>query len=130
MARADMAGLFWDDTPPPKPPKKEKDKRSPPERTWERPDYLPNYEEALAFNIEVMDDMAFLEDLESLEAGKASILPSFCRRLLGAEQYESAKDMVRGKSGRVRPAELMELVQEILQAPSSAVVPVGESSAS
>jgi hypothetical protein len=79
---------------------------------------------------EVMDDMAFLEDLESLEAGKASILPSFCRRLLGAEQYEAAKELVRGESGRVRPAELMELVQEILSAPSSAVVSVGESSAS
>ena len=79
---------------------------------------------------EVMDDMAFLEDLESLNAGNPAILPGFCRRLLGDEQYESAKDMVRGESGRVRPAELMELVQEILQAPSSAVVPVGESSAS
>lgn len=77
-----------------------------------------------------MDDIEFLEDIASLNAGNPAILPGFCRRLLGDEQYESAKDMVRGKSGRVRPVELMELVQEILQAPSSAVVPVGESSAS
>ena len=67
MARADTAGLFWDDTPPPKPPKKEKDKRSPPERTWERPDYLPNYEEALAFNIEVMNDMALYQAMLNQE---------------------------------------------------------------
>ena len=56
MARADMCGLFWDDTPPPKPPKKEKEKRQPPERTWERDDYLPYLQEALAFNFNVMSD--------------------------------------------------------------------------
>ena len=79
---------------------------------------------------EVMDDMAFLEDLEGLDAGKVSILPSFCRRLLGADQYEAAKELVRDESGRAKPAALMELVREIMSAPSSAVVPVGESSAS
>ena len=78
---------------------------------------------------EVMDDMAFLEDLESLEAGKASILPSFCRRLLGADQYEAAKAAVRVED-RVRPLDLMNLIKEILSAPSSAVVSMGESSAS
>lgn len=77
---------------------------------------------------EVMDDMAFLEDLEGLDAGKVSILPGFCRRLLG-DQYEAAKDVVR-VDGRVRPIDLMELIREILSAPSSAVVSVGESSVS
>ena len=56
MARADMAGIFWDDTPPPKPPKAEKPKRTPPERTWERPDYLPNLAEALAFRVPQFED--------------------------------------------------------------------------
>ena len=31
MARSDMAGFFWDDTPEPKAPKAEKAKRTPPE---------------------------------------------------------------------------------------------------
>jgi len=51
MARADMAGFFWNDTPAPKPPKMEKPKRTPPARTWESPDYLPGLAEALAFNV-------------------------------------------------------------------------------
>lgn len=54
--RNDVAGIFWDDTPPPKPPPKEKPKRIPPERTWERPDYLPNLAEALAFNVPLFTD--------------------------------------------------------------------------
>jgi hypothetical protein len=49
MNRPDNAGMFWDDTPPPRPPTKEKIKREPPERTWERPDYLPYLAEAKAF---------------------------------------------------------------------------------
>jgi hypothetical protein len=67
MARADMAGLFWDDTPPPKPPKKEKEKRTPPERTWDRPDYLPNLEEARAFNVPVMNDAQLFEAMLNQE---------------------------------------------------------------
>lgn len=56
MARADMCGFFWDDTPPPKPPKAEKPKRTPPERTWERPDYLPGLQDALAFRVPQFED--------------------------------------------------------------------------
>jgi hypothetical protein len=56
MARADIAGFFWDDTPPPKPPKAEKPKRTPPERTWERPDYLPGLQEAVAFRVQQFED--------------------------------------------------------------------------
>ena len=56
MARADIAGFFWDDTPPPKPPKAEKPKRTPPERTWERPDYLPGLHDALAFRVPQFED--------------------------------------------------------------------------
>lgn len=54
MARNDMVGLFWDDTPPPKPPKAEKEKRIPPEPLWLRPDYLPGLEEARRFPVKVM----------------------------------------------------------------------------
>lgn len=61
MARADMVGFFWDDTPPPPPPKAEKPKRTPPERVWERPDYLPNLEEALAFNVDLATDQDIFE---------------------------------------------------------------------
>ena len=56
MARADTAGFFWDDTPPPKPPKAEKPKCVAPERTWERPDYLPGLLEARAFNVAQFED--------------------------------------------------------------------------
>ncbi len=54
MARHDMVGFFWDDTPPPKPEKAEKAKRTPPEATWLRPDYLPGLEEARRFPVHVM----------------------------------------------------------------------------
>jgi hypothetical protein len=56
MSRADICGFFWDDTPPPKPPKAEKPKRTPPERTWERPDYLPGLNDALAFRVPQFED--------------------------------------------------------------------------
>lgn len=59
--RNDVAGMFWDDTPPPKPPPKEKPKRYPPPRTWEAPDYLPNLEEALAFNVDLFTDAELLQ---------------------------------------------------------------------
>jgi hypothetical protein len=56
MARADDIGLFWEDLPPVKPPKKEKPKRTPPERTWEHPDYLPGLDEALSFKFDLLTD--------------------------------------------------------------------------
>jgi hypothetical protein len=48
--RFDTAGLFWDDTPPPRPPKVEKEKCVPPPRTWEEPGYLPYLDEARRFH--------------------------------------------------------------------------------
>lgn len=56
MARNDIDGFFWNDTPPPKPPPKAKPKRNPPPRTWESPDYLPNLAEALAFDVPQFTD--------------------------------------------------------------------------
>lgn len=54
MARNDMVGFFWDDTPPPKAPKAEKLKRQPPTPTWLDPSYLPGLEEARRFPCHVM----------------------------------------------------------------------------
>lgn len=67
MARADTVGFFWDDTPPPKPPKAEKPKRIAPERTWERPDYLPNLEEAQRFNVSQFTDLELLQAARNKE---------------------------------------------------------------
>lgn len=58
--RDDIAGIFWDDTPPPK-VVKEKVKRTPPKRTWESPDYLPYLDEARAFDVQLMSDAELLE---------------------------------------------------------------------
>lgn len=52
--RNDAVGHFWDDTPPPKPPKKEKLKRTPPKATWLDASYLPGLEEALRFPVELI----------------------------------------------------------------------------
>ena len=54
--RNDAVGFFWDDTPPPKPPKAEKEKRIPPDPVWLAEDYLPGLEEALRFPVHVMSD--------------------------------------------------------------------------
>lgn len=58
--RNDSVGFFWDDTPPPKPPKKEQVKRVPPKPTWLDPSYLPGLEEARRFPVEFMtvEDLA------------------------------------------------------------------------
>lgn len=57
--RHDIAGFFWDDTPPPK-VVKEKIKRTPPDPVWLEPDYLPGLEEALAFDVAMLDDSELL----------------------------------------------------------------------
>lgn len=54
--RNDAIGLFWEDLPPVKKAKKEKQKRTPPERVWERADYLPGLEEAYAFDVPRMTE--------------------------------------------------------------------------
>lgn len=56
MARTDALGLFWQDVAEVKTPKVEKPKRTPPERTWESEDYLPNLEEARVFNVPLFTD--------------------------------------------------------------------------
>lgn len=57
--RADTTGFFWDDFVPPK-VTAVKEKRTPPERTWEAPDYLPNLAEALVFEPLLIEDEELL----------------------------------------------------------------------
>lgn len=61
MARFDIAGFFWNDTPPPKPPKKEKIKNTPPEPVWLLPTYLPGLEEAKAAKFDFFTDQELVE---------------------------------------------------------------------
>lgn len=57
MARSDSLGMFWFDEPVVKVSKAAlKVKRMAPERTWERPDYLPNLAEALRFDVPLFTD--------------------------------------------------------------------------
>lgn len=56
MARSDSIGFFWEDRAIVKPPKAEKPKRTPPERTWERSDYLPGLAEAIEFKVPLFED--------------------------------------------------------------------------
>lgn len=57
MARSDAIGFFWEDRPVVKVLKEAPPKRTPPERTWERPDYLPGLAEAQAFQVEQFTDL-------------------------------------------------------------------------
>ena len=54
--RADAIGLFWQDTPKAKKAKKQKIKRNIPPALWERDDYLPYLQEALAFDVPLYTD--------------------------------------------------------------------------
>lgn len=47
--RKDAIGFFWEDLPPAAKQKKEKVKRLPVEKVWERPDYLPGLDAAIRF---------------------------------------------------------------------------------
>lgn len=53
--RADSLGLFWQDIPEVK-IRKEKIKKVPPARVWEQPDFLPYFDEAKEFNVELYTD--------------------------------------------------------------------------
>lgn len=65
--RADICGFFWDDTPPPKPPKKEAVKCVPPEPVWLLPTYLPYLDEAQAWAPALMSDAELLSACENRE---------------------------------------------------------------
>lgn len=55
--RFDSEGLFWVDLPPEPVVKAQTvEKRTPPERTWEAPDYLPEIDEAKSFSPQLFSD--------------------------------------------------------------------------
>lgn len=75
-----MAGMFWDDTPPPKPPKKEKQKSIPPDRFWEVPGYVVGLEEAQAYHPNLYLDH---ELIAACQAGEKlsydiEVYPNYC----------------------------------------------------
>lgn len=57
--RTDALGFFWRDEPVVK-VLKEKIKRTPPKQFWREPGYLPGLQDALAFQVPIMDDDALL----------------------------------------------------------------------
>lgn len=59
--RNDAIGMFWEDLPPVKKAAAEKVRCTPPERTWERPGYLPGLQEALAFNVQLFTDQELID---------------------------------------------------------------------
>lgn len=65
--RPDSLGFFWRDEPVIKVLKEQAPKRTPPEKTWLKPDYLPGLAEALAFQCTVMDDSMLLAARERRE---------------------------------------------------------------
>ena len=74
MARSDAIGMFWEDRPPEKKPKKEKLKKTPPPRTWEDESYLPHLEEALAFNVPVMNESECFFDIGTVVSSDIGVL--------------------------------------------------------
>ena len=58
--RADALGMFWQDEPVVK-IKKEKIRKTPPERTWELPTYLPFLDEAIAFPVRLFTDSELID---------------------------------------------------------------------
>lgn len=73
--RSDALGLFWEDKPVVKTAKPPPPKRTPPERTWEHPGYLPGLQEALAFNVPLLadDELCDLKLQASLKGRRAEL---------------------------------------------------------
>lgn len=67
MARNDALGFFWQDEVKVKAPKAEKEKRTPPPRTWEDPSYLPYIDEARAFNVDLFDADSIYQSFLKME---------------------------------------------------------------
>ena len=72
--RKDAVGFFWTDLVEVR-EKVEKIKRTPPERTWESPDYLPGLEEALEFKVDLFTDE---ELISAQQAGERLVFDTEC----------------------------------------------------
>jgi hypothetical protein len=86
--RADSIGLFWQDEQKVKAPPVEKVKRTPPERVWERDNYLPDLEAALAFRPTTYTDWELGQITEPL-VFDSEIYPNYV--LLAFRGAESGK---------------------------------------
>lgn len=64
--RWDQTGIFWDDYIPPRVPVV-KEKREPPEPIWLEPDYLPNLDQARAFQFDWLTTAEILDAARSRE---------------------------------------------------------------
>lgn len=63
---------------------------------------------------EALDDYELLEDLAALDNGEISKLFSVSDRFLGTVQHVLLKEHLRGKTGRVSAAKMMEEITEIM----------------
>lgn len=66
---------------------------------------------------EVLDDFELLDDLDALDQGNGTRLPSVLRRLIGKENFGGAMDILRDpETGRVSVESGAEFVSEVLKA--------------
>lgn len=88
--RWDLTGLFWDDYVAPRVPV-EKIKRTPPEPVWLLPDYLPNYEEAAAYQFDLATDAEIITSASQKQrlVWDTEFYPNYC--LLGAKMLDTGK---------------------------------------
>jgi hypothetical protein len=80
MARADSFGMFWQDEAKVKAAPKEKIVRTPPERFWEKDDYLPGYAEALLFKFDLYTDAELIHAAQVQEKllYDIEVYPNYC----------------------------------------------------
>lgn len=66
---------------------------------------------------EVLDDFELLDDLDALDQGNGTRLPSVLRRLIGVENFKGAMEILRDpETGRVSVESGAEFVSEVLKA--------------
>lgn len=111
--RWDLTGIFWDDYVPPKPPA-EKVVRTPPERVWERPDYLPHFDLAVAHKPQFMTDAEIMNASRAKERliWDAEFYPNYA--LIGF-QHEKSKKIIKHVSTPLHPFNDMARLEWILR---------------
>jgi hypothetical protein len=103
--RSDSIGLFWVDEIKLKAPKVEKIKRTPPERVWEHPDYLPDLDAAIVFQPETYTDFELGQIREPL-VFDSEVYPNY---VLFAFRGLNSKKAIYFELGRGRACNLAKL---------------------